>query len=375
MSILTVRIDAASIQCVSQTGFWCKISESVAGLAVGEHLSILNADHRNNVQIFQWLRRSKLKRLPTVIFETFPNLWHLDLAIGIDSLHVTDFENAGNLVQLKLTRNYIRRLHSYVFIKASNLTYIDLDSNQISEVQDSTFRGLNYLLQVNFNNNFLHVLSRDAFVGAVNLETLSFERNQISTIEEGVFDLPKLREINLSFNQIYSLPDGLFLNAPQLLHLNLSDNLLLQLPQALIKSPTIVSLVLDANDMPKLDLSDFIRIKKLEILSLKYVGVQFSQARNTPHYASKSLLRSLDLTYNNLGNTDILNQLSMFGNLKEIWLAFNGFTTVDDVDTVKELFPELTKISLEVNDIDCKWLKKVSSTAARANVRLITDCV
>lgn len=345
------------------------------GSAVNEDLSIINAEHRDNVQIFQWLRRSKLKRLPTVIFETFPNLWHLDLAIGIDSLHVTDFDNAGNLVQLKLTRNYIKRLHSYVFIKASNLTYIDLDTNQISEIQDSTFRGLNFLLQVNLDNNFLSVLTRDAFIGAVNIETLSFERNQISTIEEGVFDLPKLREINLSFNQIQSLPDGLFLNSPQLLHVNLSDNLLLQLPQAIIKSPSIVSLVLDANDMPELDLSDFVRIKKLEILSLKYVGVQFAQPRSTPHYASKSLLRSLDLTYNNLGNRDILNQVSMFGNLKEIWLAFNRFTEIDDVDTVKELFPELEKISIEVNDLNCKWAKKVSTAMVKANVRFITDCV
>lgn len=347
----------------------------MTGLAVGEQLTILNADHRNNVQIFQWLRRSKLKHLPTVIFETFPNLWHLDLAIGIDSLRVTDFENAINLVQLKLTRNYLRRLHSYVFIRASNLTYIELDSNQISEMQDSTFRGLNHLLQVNLDNNLISALTRDTFVGAVNLESLSFERNQISTIDEGTFDLPKLREINLSFNQIHSLPDGIFLNAVNLLHLNLSDNLLLQLPQALIKSPSIVSLVLDSNDMPKLDLSDFIRIKKLEILSLKYVGIQFSQLRTTPSYASKSVLRSLDLTYNNLANADILNQLSMFGNLTEIWLAFNRFTQIDDVASAKELFPELTKISMEVNDINCKWLKKVSSAVASAKIQLIAHCV
>lgn len=354
---------------------WCVIHDSINVLAQDDKLQIVNAEHKLNVTHLQWNYRSNvMKSLPTIIFETFPNLELLDFSTGIELLNDVDLALALKLKSLILNKNKINLIKSNVFKLAVNLNDIQLDYNQITELQDNMLNGLSKLSTISLNSNFITTLTRNVFAGAPRLSSISLKNNELVSIEDGVFNLPRLTEIILSNNHLKVLPDNLFVNAPLLHHIDMFDNELVVVPQALFKQKSIDSLILDWNELENLSLNQFLLIENLNYLSLENVGLVLSSPAERV-IPSKSLLTSIDLSDNNLVLPDILNQLSMFRSLEKIVLDRNLIHLINGMADIKTYFPNITSISMVGNEVDCAWLKEVLPAMKAAEIELDTGAV
>lgn len=155
-----------------------------------------------------------------------------------------------------------------------NIRDIDLESNEISEIEDNALAGLPFTdLILSFNR--LTALRRNTFAGASKLKVINLELNEISHIEEGTFNLPLLSRLYLQDNLLTTLPDKLFINAPLFNHLNLSANDFEEIPQALFEPRVqLESIVLDSNDMRGIKLHGLLKMPNAELVSLDCVGLR-----------------------------------------------------------------------------------------------------
>lgn len=79
----------------------------------------------------------------------------------------------------------------------SNLEYLDLSSNNISNLSDNTFDNCPKLEYINLSNNRISVLSNNLFLNTKLLETLNLEKNTFYSIPEHIFKETKILK-NLS---------------------------------------------------------------------------------------------------------------------------------------------------------------------------------
>lgn len=369
--------NAAEVRCASSAREWCRINEPVS-LTEGEKLTILNSDHKDTASHLQWTMRSHMKTIPAAIFETFPKLLMLDLGTGIEELNPTDFEKASVLEHVELSKNRISRVPVGVFTKATKLRTIDMTNNQITEIEENAFNGLNQLEEVIFEFNYITSLKRNTFAGARKLRTINLRSNEIATIESGTFNLPHLDELDLGINHLkmLSLPTDLFVNAPILRHVDLAYNELTEIPVAVRRNKvTIESLVLDYNQLDDFEFSELLKIKPLKYVSLENTGFVIEDDVLTPQKASKSLLDNIDLTANGIATPNILKHLAMFVNLETITLNENHIHRIIDIGNVKTIFPNITTISLENNEVDCTWLREILPAMKAAEIDLATGTV
>lgn len=368
---------AAEVRCASSANEWCRINEPV-NLAEGEKLTISNSAHRDDVTHFQWTVRSNMKTIPTSILDTFPKLLLFDFGTGIEQLTPADFEKASAVEYIDLTKNAIRRVPAGVLSKATKVQTIDLTANRIIEIEENAFNGLHSLQTLTLEYNFIAELKRNTFAGTPNLRTLDLRNNEITTIEPGTFDIPRLDDLDLSINHLktLALPTDLFSNAANLRNIDLSYNELTAIPAAVYHdNATISSLVLDYNQLEEFKFSELLKIKPLKYVSVENTGFRLDKDVTTPQTVSDSLLTDIDLTANGIVTPNILERLAIFGNLETITLDQNYVSRIRDIANVKTLFPNITTISLENNDVDCAWLREVLPAMKTAEIELATGSV
>jgi len=101
---------------------------------------------------------------------------------------------------------------------------------------------------LDLSNNQLRTLPEGLFQGLTALEWLDLWNNQLSTLPEGLFQgLTALEWLDLSGNQLSTLPEGLFQGLETLQRLYLSENQLIDLPAGIFNN-----LILD-QDHPRLE--------------------------------------------------------------------------------------------------------------------------
>ncbi len=85
--------------------------------------------------------------------------------------------------------------------------------NNITDIEDGTFKGMNNLKCLNVAYNKIYRLTRGMLEGLGNLISLNTRNNRIDSLNEHVFrDMPKLEFIGLAENNLKVLPDGLLKN-------------------------------------------------------------------------------------------------------------------------------------------------------------------
>ncbi|XP_011306736.1 leucine-rich repeat-containing G-protein coupled receptor 4 [Fopius arisanus] len=142
------------------------------------------------------------------------------------SVNLTNmFNNFEELTSINVINLKLHGLSS-PFENLSTLEEIYLDRNHLNEFPRELFRGIPHLTTIAVFNQEIRNLSRDSFseVGD-NLQSLQLHKNQIEYIEPGTFDgLTHLDELNLEFNLLSSLPDGIFSDLKSLEALLLNGN-------------------------------------------------------------------------------------------------------------------------------------------------------
>ncbi len=129
---------------------------------------------------------------------------------------------------------------------------LDLDDNQILEIPDGAFTGLNKLQQLWLWRNQIFYISVQAFAGLNNLQELDLDENQMSQIQDSVFaGLSSLQELLLKNNQISEIPDGVFRELYSLQKLYLGGNHLSTLDSTILESiprPLALDLYYNSSD-------------------------------------------------------------------------------------------------------------------------------
>jgi Leucine-rich repeat (LRR) protein len=110
------------------------------------------------------------------------------------------------------------------------LEFIDLGKNAIDVIEPDAFRLLNKLKHLNLERNYLTAeRAIPAFAHSTHLEHLSLRMNIIDSLE-GLKSvrLPRIRVLDLSYNNVTKLSKQTFATLPGLMNLNLGNNMIME---------------------------------------------------------------------------------------------------------------------------------------------------
>jgi hypothetical protein len=198
------------------------ISEGQRFVFGGVHLIGRENTDVTHVTIFN----SQVPFVITEIFETFPNLIHLNY-------------HGGGLRQIQSNAVVARRLEIFTarhnpllmaiqtnaFAGATNLVQLILSNNSIHSVHENSLVGLQRIRVVNLNNNFVQEIPENFLRPARRLQTLFLRNNLIKTVHASTFALNNImNQIELQDNQIDAIDRRVFEPIRELFWLTLNRN-------------------------------------------------------------------------------------------------------------------------------------------------------
>lgn len=322
--------------------------------------------------------QSNITEVPKEIFRIFPQLRKLDIRGNVQHISSDDFVDARNLRFLTLN-NQLECISSRVFMHAMNLSSLTLSRNRISRIEDNAFDGLNLLEQLTLSKNQLKSLNRSTFAGLTKLIHLNLRDNDIESIEDGTFELPNLSELILSKNQLKTLSDQIFTGAPMLQRLTIDNNALESIGRSMYGLVHANRIIMYQNKIRDIDIIEFAKLPDLSALWLRDSGFTFqsfySSNRTLDDYQpTDSKLNYLDISYNHLTDSNDLQRLKIFKELKTLTLDDNEYVHFYmDNRTVHEIFPALETLHLSRNKWNCTWLKPVVDQATKDHIRTVLN--
>ncbi|XP_076345918.1 uncharacterized protein LOC143244692 isoform X2 [Tachypleus tridentatus] len=141
-----------------------------------------NSEPTEEIYITESLRRGS----GNLFFSHFTNLKILEIIWN--SLDVVDdwfLDGPKSLIELFLIDNEIESLGQTVFAHLTNLTYLSISENKISKVYRSMFPNNLQVLDISYNE--IKELPRDLFTNMHNLEDIYLEGNNITVLDEATW--------------------------------------------------------------------------------------------------------------------------------------------------------------------------------------------
>lgn len=353
VELRTIDLQCTTDQQISKRS--CYIDQDINS-HIGDTINFINVEKWQNISYFRIKTQRNLTFVPSSIFETFLNIRVIRLSVGIKSLTKDSFKNADRLQTLELQKNAIEKIPTRVFLNAVDLKEINLSVNQISEIEDNAFEGLEKLKFIYLDENRLKTLKKDTFAGASHLSGLSLSGNEIETIEDGALNLPELNLLSLGSNKIKTLSDDIFNGAQKLQAIDLKQNNIVRIGRAFDNLKELAVLNLNDNKISDLNLEKLGELPELLQLLLNNTGFKFSE--NPTQTFANHKLYSLDLSGNQLSNTDVIKRLAPFTALRTLGLQNNNFETLDDLADIKSQLKNLTILSISGNKFKCNWLER-----------------
>ncbi|XP_055844308.1 protein artichoke [Episyrphus balteatus] len=231
------------------------------------------------------------------------------------------------------------RLHSLVFL--------DLSSNQFTEITQDCFRGFAQLKTLSLYSNQIELVHRDAFQSLRELTSLDMSHNRIISLDSKIFERnKKLQTVDLSHNHIHSI-SGVFADLPQLREVFLSENNVLELPcDAFTNSTNIDVIYLESNAIAHIDPNVFSTLINLEQLYLR--------SNFIPRVPVTMLDKTLNLASLSLDDNEIQDlEIGMFRkleHLREIRLHNNRIRRIRK--GVFHPLPSLLELHVQKNSIE-----------------------
>lgn len=343
-----------------------------------ENIVISSYEQVKDVTTFDILSPTKLTQVPSFILKKFPKLKMLRMMnTGIKDLNVDNFPIGNGLKDLDLRRNNITLISSGVFASLTNLRHIHLAHNLIDRIEPGAFDHLPVLKTLFLSNNKLKTITTNSLPRTGNLIELYLDSNEIRFFASDALNSTKLETLSLENNLLSSLPDDTFDKMLALEKVDLSGNDLKKICNLLIKCKKVYSLRLNDNsnlkDVDIVNLTN--RLPELSYLHLANTGYKFpSEYQKDNDEEANYALTHLDLAANQLSDPRILVRLQHFKSLKTLILSHNLFESIDELATVKAMFPRMETINLNKNtNIDAEWLRHTKTLLRSLRVRIITD--
>ncbi|XP_066478712.1 transforming growth factor beta activator LRRC32 [Tiliqua scincoides] len=227
----------------------------------------------------------------------FETLLHLSkLNLSMNSLTCIAGFNLKQLRTLDLSQNSIETFHSTESEEEFNLIWLDLSENKL--IRFPSLPQVNKLAHLNLSKNIMQFLMVESSGDDVEYgwedAPLQVQAPRSQTVSNSPH-LPQLKYLDLSYNEIKSIPSDFFASMPALQFLNLSKNCL----QTFVASSELVMLAvldLSSNSLQNLELNADI----LSYLQELYLQDNHLQALQSNIFASLRRLRRLHLQSNNL---------------------------------------------------------------------------
>lgn len=378
-------------------------------------------------------KKSELMRIPTKVFQKFPNLLSF-CACEVQMRIITrdDFVEAHNLTKLLLKGNLISELEDGTFTSMKKLQQLDLSRNLITTINEGTFAGVSEnLYKVDLSFNKIKVLDFSTLTPLAHPKKLSVElnldANAIKDVKEShrvshlVFEVLSLRE---NFLHTFSCPDI------KISELHLDNNELetmsfdncsveyLAIPRNNLKwlhfhgdlrgliagKNRIESFVVSGESkMYHLDLSEngeventFPTLKSMEQIQylnlsnsivgilhedtfqkmsdLKYLYLKNSSIQIIPFgiFDNNKHLMTLDLSDNDLETVD-LHMFTGLDKLKTLNLSGNQLSQIEGIEKIKSVLPELKEIGISRNGWKCVNLSMMIRTLSQQGIHVSGD--
>lgn len=112
---------------------------------------------------------------------------------------------AGNLMWLYLQNNQITRLPRYAFSSFTRLSLLEMSGNRDLFMPSDAFQGLSFLFILQMANCGIENLNHRWFDDLRDLTFLEIDSNGISELPVEIFNLPSLEHLGMAINRISRL--------------------------------------------------------------------------------------------------------------------------------------------------------------------------
>ena len=222
------------------------------------------------------LSQNDIKQLPVNLLSNMRALRQLNLSSNtIESIHPKAFHGI-NLDCIDLSHNRLPTLNDYGFMK---IRHLQVGHNRIRMINDTAFRNIeNYLEEVDLSHNFLDALPHQTFENFRVLSLLNLSHNNLGVAFHHSYNmqifrnLGRLHTLDLSYNNIMTLPGAPFEFLHNLQRLNLHGNIIRHLFDAALLEVSLsleeVEVDLSMNNISVVDTRILDRIQALSALNL-----------------------------------------------------------------------------------------------------------
>lgn len=302
--------------------------------------------------------------LSSNLFSTFPTSALLITELRVLTLikcglqGVLDIELPPQFLGLDISHNKVtgfsdRFIQSMKGIQAINISY-----NNIEELQDCFPEDLR-LTRLFGDQNKITSLP-NSLMQAKHIEIFSMSNNRITQLSN--FSLPRLRQFNVSFNELTEIPDC-FGNCAILSEFNCSFNHLQDLPSSLAQCKKMTSVIAVSND--------FIKVPKciLSFSTLKTLILSGNKLTLLPvGLGSFFFLKTLDVSNNHL--VEMPQMIAKLRALKFLNLSHNAISTIPESFD----FPiGITLLDISYNKLESIALNLPKLTSLNLDYNLLTE--
>lgn len=283
------------------------------------------------------ISRNQLTTLPESIGSLYHLSWFNCHHNQLTSLPAT-FSNLRDLQEVNLSSN---RLTSLVHLDFPRLKNLNASYNCLKQLSSSI--SLPQLEEIDLSNNELISLP-DSISEMSKVAKICLGYNHLTTLPDSLTSIKNLQHVDLKHNRLVSLPENIGSIGIKLL--DLSSNQLHFLPRNLLSSRALIFLRIFNNPIKTLPISSGILNLPLQHLFLGDAELLPTSDALT-HIAEFSKLRSLDVGYNHLKS--IPNDMAHLTNLHILFLAGNSIkeipTAIAKLSSLKELYLNSNQIT------------------------------
>ena len=279
----------------------------------------------------------------------------------------------------QLTGNSLWTTPAHLFCSLPSLTSLNLSTNYLQEVSDLGMTPpsdnapcLRTLKHLDLSFNQLRSLPARAFPHLASLQQLSLEGNQLNSLEDDSFSgLALLEMINLSGNHLSALPPAVWDDTPHLQQIFLQNNHLSVLsPRIFARVHAVQLLNLAQNQLTMLQQEIFLNLRKLETLRLDenqltdINGLLTAQNQLRWLNVSSNKLQWFDYAFipKSLEMIDLRhNQIEELGNYYQLKDGFSLKTMDASSNKIRKLSPSSFLTSLENIYLNSNHIEEISA--------------
>jgi len=235
----------------SQLDVMPKLPVSLRSLKLpGSEITNLTTDRMSNLTQIRTidLSNSQVTSIENGLFTNMSELKTLNLSSNkLMSLNdeVFRIRSGANLTYLDLQKNEIQQIKGSPFATHDKLNELYIHQNHLTVIETHTLKGLDSLKVLDLSVNDIEDVSSDALSNLLQLEVLRLDNNRMEVVWENQFkQLTRLHTLTLHTNHLIKMDPQTF---PSITSLSLVDNQLSSVP--LLNAPKLTELLISKNQL------------------------------------------------------------------------------------------------------------------------------